>query len=257
MAVPAAQRQHGQERRYALLPGGRAFLENAKKSEERKTRPAPDCSLAEFRWHTEEIKKATKNITWDLQDLEEAVEVASKDPSRFGLTGPEIADRKKFITTLKKQVESIASELTSEATLSKVHSDAQTALFAVSGNGAAGTTANAGGAAAAANASHDFNGTDQTQVMAIRDRQDGQLDDLHQHLHRVHEMSTTIGTEIGEHIELLQEVDQQVEYTSGRMGSALRKIDKLLSAAGDRGALFIVIFLVVVLIGLIVLVFNV
>jgi len=209
----------------------------------------------EFRWHTDEIKKATKNITWDLQDLEEAVEVASKDPSRFGLTAPEIADRKKFITTLKKQVESIASELTSEATLSKVHSDAQTALFAVSGNGAAGAAAAAPGGGA--NASHDFAGTDQTQIMAIRERQDGQLDDLHQHMQKVHEMSTSIGTEIGEHIELLQEVDQQVEYTSGRMGSALRKIDKLLSAAGDRGALFIVVFLVIVLIGLIILVFKV
>ncbi len=209
---------------------------------------------AEFRWHTDEIKKATKNITWDLQDLEEAVGVASKEPARFGLTQSEIADRKKFIVTLKKQVDSIASELTSEATLSKIHSDAQTALFAVSGTGGASA---AGGASGGGNSSHDFGGTDQTQVMAIRERQDGQLDDLHQHMQRVHEMSTSIGTEIGEHIELLQEVDEQVEYTTGRMGSALRKVDKLLSAAGDRGALFLVVFLVIVLIGLIVLVFKV
>jgi SYP6 family syntaxin len=232
-------------------------LGKSEKKRKRKPRRAADRPLAEFRWHTDEIKKATKNITWDLQDLEEAVEVASKDPSRFGLTVPEIADRRKFITTLKKQVESIASELTSEATLSKVHSDAQTALFAVSANGTAAAASGGGAAAGGANSSHDFAGTDQTQILAIRERQDGQLDDLHQHMQKVHEMSTTIGTEIGEHIELLQEVDQQVEYTSGRMGSALRKIDKLLSAAGDRGALFIVVFLVIVLIGLIVLVFNV
>jgi hypothetical protein len=50
---------------------------------------------------------------WDLQDLEEAVEVAAKDPSRFNLTLPEVQDRKKFIATLKKQVQSISSELTS------------------------------------------------------------------------------------------------------------------------------------------------
>ena len=71
---------------------------------------------------------------------------------------------------------------------------------------------------------------------------------------RVHAMSTTIGTEIGEQIELLEEVDSQVEYTSGRMGSSLRKIDKLLTAAGDKGALFIVLFLILVLIGLVILV---
>ena len=47
----------------------------------------------------------------------------------------------------------------------------------------------------------------------------------------------------------------QVEYTSGRMGKALRKLDKLLAAAGDKGALFIVLFLVIVLIILIFLVF--
>ena len=66
-----------------------------------------------------------------------------------------------------------------------------------------------------------------------------------------------LGTEIGEQIELLEEVDEQVECTSGRMGSALRKIDKLLTAAGDRGALFIVVFLILVLIGLVILVFKV
>jgi hypothetical protein len=47
----------------------------------------------EFRWHTEEIKKAVKNINWDLQDLEEAVQVASKDPGRFNLSMEEIGDR--------------------------------------------------------------------------------------------------------------------------------------------------------------------
>ena len=105
------------------------------------------------------------------------------------------------------------------------------------------------------NPSHDFSGgTDQTQIMAIRQRQDGQLDELHSHMTRVHAMSTTIGTEIGEQIELLEEVDSQVEYTSGRMGSSLRKIDKLLTAAGDKGALFIVLFLILVLIGLVILV---
>ncbi len=39
-------------------------------------------------------------------------------------------------------------------------------------------------------------------------------------------------------------------------GAALRKIDKLLSHAGDKGALFIVIFLILVLIGLIVILFK-
>jgi hypothetical protein len=67
-------------------------------------------------------------------------------------------------------------------------------------------------------------------MMAIRERQDERLDDLHQvrnllicgkkdvffkllnlqHMIRVHEMSTSIGTEINEHIELIREVDDQV-----------------------------------------------
>jgi hypothetical protein len=129
--------------------------------------------------------------------------------------------------------------------LSKIHQDNQNALFSVANERSVGGN----------NPSHDFSAQDQSQIMAIRDRQDNQLDDLHQHMVRVHEMSASINTEIGEHIDLLHDVDEQVEYTSGRMGSALRKIDKLLTAAGDKGALFIVIFLILVLIGLVILVF--
>ena len=207
----------------------------------------------EFRWHTEEIKKAVKNINWDLQDLDEAVQIASKDPERFKLTMDEVQDRQKFISSFKRQLESISSELTSEPTLSKIHSDAQNALFAVSD----GTSSNHDFGPSSAGGGSSTSAMDQQQMLAVRDRQDGQLDDLHQHMVRVHQMSTTIGTEIGEHIELLNEVEDQVEYTSGRMGSALRKIDKLLSAAGDRGALFVVVILILVLIGLVVLVFKV
>ena len=192
----------------------------------------------------------------DLSDLEEAVDIASKDPERYKLTTHEISDRRKFIASLKRQVYSITSELSSESTMLKLQQDEKKSLFATPGGGGGG------GGGDMNDPNHDFSGGgggsyDQAQVLAIRERQNGQLDDLHQHMVRVHEMSTTINTEINEHIEILHEVDEQVEYTSGRMGSALRKIDKLLAATGDKGALFIVVFLVLVLIGLIVLVFKV
>ena len=125
-----------------------------------------DQFLSEFRWHTEEIKKAVKNINWDLQDLEEAVEIAAKDPERFKLTREEVDDRQKFIKSFKRQVESISSELASEATLSKIHSDAQNALFAVSDSSSAKGTNNP---------NHDFSAVHQQQMMAVRDRQGERL----------------------------------------------------------------------------------
>ena len=215
--------------------------------------------MAEFRWHTEEIKKATTTISYDLTDLEEAVDVAGKDPARFGLTQPEIAERKKFVQSLKKQVLSISSELSSEATLAKIHQDQQTALFAVSASSSSssssGSSSGVGGGGGGG--SHDFGATDQTQMMAIRERQDERLDELYDSMVRVGHMSSAIETELIEQKELLNKVDDEVTYTQGRMGSALRKVDKLLSAAGDKGALFIVVFLILVLIGLVILVFKV
>lgn len=43
------------------------------------------CFLISFSW---------KAIEWDLQDLEDSVNVASKDPQRFGVNASEIADRR-------------------------------------------------------------------------------------------------------------------------------------------------------------------
>lgn len=161
--------------------------------------------------------------------MEEAVDISSKDPEKYNLTTHEISDRRKFIASLKRQVHSISSELSSEATVTKLQQDQKKSLFAggseflyllpvlklVLGGGGRTDDPN-----------HDFSdggggSYDQAQILQIRERQNGQLDDLHQHMVRVHEMSTTINTEIGEHIEILQDVDDRVEYTSGRMGSAL------------------------------------
>jgi len=199
----------------------------------------------EYRWHTEEIKKTIGAIEWDLQDLEETVTVAAKEQQRFGLSQAEIIDRKTFIANLKKQVASISSEMQQAPPAPVASNKMDVGSYSDFEPGHSSKPSGVG--------AENVYGQ---QVMSVRDRQNQQLDTVTDGLQRLHHASVTINEEITDQIDLLETVEKDVEYTNTRMGSALRKIDKLLAHAGDKGALFIVVFLILVLIGLVILVFK-
>lgn len=150
-----------------------------------------------------------------------------------------------FIASLKKQVASIITEVSSAPAPRSGSSFGSSYDFEPASSSSNSRPSGLGG--------EDLY---TQQVMAVRERQDSQLDQVSDGLVRLHHMASGINEEVTDQIKLLEDVEKDVEYTNTRMGSALRKIDKLLAHAGDKGALFILVFLILVLIGLVILVFK-
>ena len=48
-----------------------------------------------------EVRVNLKSIHWDVQDLEETIEIASKNPAKFGLTDRDIEVRRQFVYETK------------------------------------------------------------------------------------------------------------------------------------------------------------
>ena len=78
------------------------------------------------------------------------------------------------------------------------------------------------------------------------------MDELHHSVTRVGHMATSIHKELEEQSVMLEEIDAEVEDTTTLMNRSLRKIDKLLARAGEKGSLCIVLVLILVLIGVLV-----
>ena len=68
-----------------------SFLDKNRQSEERE-------------WASTELKNALRSIEWDLEDLEDTVNIVEKNPTKFRIDVAELEVRKKFILQTKEEV---------------------------------------------------------------------------------------------------------------------------------------------------------
>ncbi|KAF6752831.1 soluble N-ethylmaleimide-sensitive factor attachment protein receptor [Ephemerocybe angulata] len=91
----------------------------------------------------------------------------------------------------------------------------------------------------------------QTQRFMMEE-QDQRLDELSHSINRQHHISVQIGDELEVHEGLLEELDGGVDRTSGRLGSAKRKLDGVAKGIKENSSVFAIGVLIFVLLVLII-----
>lgn len=61
----------------------------------------------ELEWTTTELNNSLRSIEWDLEDLEEAVGIAEKNPKKFKIDEVEIRKRQMFLIQTKEEVKAM------------------------------------------------------------------------------------------------------------------------------------------------------
>lgn len=203
-----------------------------------------------------ELKKAVKTIEWDLNDLEETVSIVENDRRKFRITDDELRSRKSFVA----QTRSFAQEVQS------------TVLQAAGANRSKLTAAAVGSAAGAASgaeismadhsdrftrAADDDNSTflrDETQKQdqLMRD-QDQDLEALSTDVQRLHGMGQSINDELQQQNRMVEDLDREVDSTMGRLKANMAKAARVLKDSKDKGKMFIIIILGIILLVLVIL----
>lgn len=58
----------------------------------------------EIDWTNNELKNSLRSIEWDLEDLEDTIDIVEKNPSKFKIDNKEITTRKNFIDCTREEV---------------------------------------------------------------------------------------------------------------------------------------------------------
>lgn len=58
----------------------------------------------EVEWTNTELKNSLRSIEWDLEDLEDTIDIVEKNPTKFKIDNKEITTRKHFIDTTREEV---------------------------------------------------------------------------------------------------------------------------------------------------------
>ncbi len=62
-------------------------------------------SIEEQEWAATELRNALRSIEWDLEDLDDTVQIVEKNPAKFRIDGAELRARKEFIRQTREEVQ--------------------------------------------------------------------------------------------------------------------------------------------------------
>ncbi|KAF4555199.1 Syntaxin-like protein 1 [Elsinoe fawcettii] len=204
---------------------------------------ASNASNPELREARTELGSVLQDLSADLTDLVESVKAVEKDHYRYGLEIEEVQRRRQLVQDVGNEVEEMHTEL--RAT--------------VEGSGKGGATGG-DGLPHPSNFDSEDEGEDgygrfeQQRQMEIMAEQDEALDGVFKTVGNLRAQADTMGRELEEQAELLDDVDNVADRVGGKLQTGIKKIGYVIKKNEDTYSSCCIALLIVMLIILLVIV---
>ncbi|KAF8174061.1 snare protein TLG1/Syntaxin [Pholiota molesta] len=220
----------------------------------------------ELMWARNEFKATLAALEADLEDLEESVKIVeSTDARMFGLDDAEVQKRRRYVSHVRQEIESMRTSVSQTSSFSQPppkqpqappHSHlpppgSGTPLPLLSPRAGPGSpfAERYGTPAPADDKDPQAVWAREEQQMMMRD-QDYAMDSIAGTLSTIAQQASLMGQEIGEHNEMLTDLERGVDTSDGKMGDAVRRMRRFLRDSEERGSGWCIIVLMVVLMAL-------
>jgi len=191
-------------------------------------------------------RNSLRSIEWDLEDLEDTVQIVEKNPSKFRIDSTELAVRRTFIQTTREEVKQMKEAISAPA---------QGERLAAGSPGQGGGNSKYSRLPSTADSPHRegfiVNLEQQQEVMR---RQDETMEVMADSMGNIRDMSHHIANELDEQAVMLDEFGAEIEHADSRVDATLRKVAKVLHLSDDRrqwmaigalsSAMLVVLFLI-------------
>lgn len=227
-----------------------------------------------------DIRTNLKSINWDTQDLEETINIASKNPAKYNLTNNDIENRRNFIKQTRdfvqvtKKFYAIELDDSNLAASTKSNKPSTTQSINIRIPDVISNSSNKGYFKLEDKDDSDdeldtrrtnnnrFNATTggeslQLQQENLFKEQDKNLDLISNRVSNLKNISQTMQNELEDQAFLLDDLGREMDTADSRMGSVMKKLTKVLHMSSDKrqwtligvliGAIIFVFLLLVVL----------
>lgn len=156
----------------------------------------------------DELEGTLMDLSTDLQDLVDSVRAVEGDPYKYGLDVPEVQRRRRLVEEVGKEVEEMHKQLnqTVHAADQLAHPDS----FGQDVNGA--------------DEDDDFGAWEEQRQMEMLHEQDEALDGVFQTVGNLRMQADTMGRELEEQAELLDDTENITDRVAGKLGTGMKKI---------------------------------
>ncbi|XP_076938542.1 syntaxin-61-like [Bidens hawaiensis] len=196
---------------------------------------------------TKELISNCESIEWQVDELEKAISVVSRDPALYGINQAELDRRTKWTRTARTQVGNVKKSVTGRgySTASGMREE----LMRVP------TSRHQNRASRYVEDNDDFITSESYRQMLLIRQQDEELDELSASVGRIGSVGLTIHDELLSQERLIDELGLEMDSTTNRLDFVQKKVAVVMKKAGAKGQMMMILFLIVLFIVLSVLVF--
>ncbi|KFQ63723.1 Syntaxin-6, partial [Pelecanus crispus] len=235
-----------------------------------------DPSIAtreEIDWTTNELRNNLRSIEWDLEDLDETINILSvvlwresltcclriveANPRKFNLDATELGIRKAFITSTRQVVREMKDQMSNSSMQALAERKTRQALLGESGSQSwsSGPDKYSRLDRELQLANSHFIEEQQAQQQLIVEQQDEQLELVSGSIGVLKNMSQRIGGELEEQAVMLDDFSHELDSTQSRLDNVMKKLAKVSHMTSDRRQWCAIIVLFVILLVVLILFF--
>jgi syntaxin 6 len=212
----------------------------------------------EVEWTNTELKNSLRSIEWDLEDLEDTIDIVEKNPSKFKIDNKELTIRKNFIDTTREEVKSMKDKIN----MNRNRDRDRTARQPLLDNSPVRVT-NSHGTTRYSKLENDLDSPQRqflnetlSQQQYMTRQQEEHLEAIGDSLGSLKTVSRHIGIELDEQAGMLDEFGTELENTDSKLDSTLKKVAKVLHMSNDRRQWMAIIILSIILL-IVILLFSI
>ncbi|KAF3453461.1 hypothetical protein FNV43_RR03901 [Rhamnella rubrinervis] len=203
---------------------------------------------------TKELLAACESVEWQVDELDKAISVAARDPTRYGVDEVEIEKRRRWTSTTRTQVSAVKKAVEtcneSNGTGSNTVNGMRRELMRLPNPHETDRSNQYD-----SRENDDFIASESDRQLLLIKQQDEELDELSASVQRIGGVGLTIHEELLAHEKIIDELGMEMDSTSNRLDFVQKKVAMVMKKAGAKGQIMMILFLVVLFIILFVLVF--
>ncbi|XP_038146548.1 syntaxin-10 [Cyprinodon tularosa] len=180
-------------------------------------------SRDELDWSANELRNCLRAIDWDLEDLSETISIVESNPGKFKLGDNELQERRDFVERTRKSVQEMKDQLSRPSAVAQTEKKSRQKQDRSTGLEAHLVSANS-----------RYIQEQQEQQQLIMHEQDEQLELVSGSIRVLKDMSGRIGDELDEQAVMLGDFGDEMDQTSSRMDSVLKKLEKVSHMTSSR-----------------------
>ncbi|TKY57299.1 Syntaxin-61 protein [Spatholobus suberectus] len=202
---------------------------------------------------SKEVLTGCESIEWQVDELDKAIAVASRDPSWYGIDEVEVENRRRWTSDARTQVSTAkkavgagkGSNITNNASLNGMHRE----LMRLPNSHQTPSDQYA------AQNNDDFIESESDRQMLLIKRQDEELDELSLSVQRIGGVGLTIHEELLAQDKIIDELGNEMDSTSNRLDFVQKKVAMVMKKASAKGQIMMILGLLALFIFLFILVF--